>query len=141
MSALVKKLDLITGYFEAGGGDASFAIFIDDWSISKNDIEISLVHRATSLYERIRPLCTDFSEGRLVSIAPLKRLNRDSSKKRFVDVVASTFSRPYLKTNNQRYSREVADFLQDCGNSSYSDATQNSIDIMQAVMKRAPSKG
>jgi|LGOV01.1.fsa_nt_gb hypothetical protein len=133
--------NLITGYFEAGDDDAAFAIFIDDWSISENDIDISLVHRATSLYERIRPLCADFAEGRLISIASLERLNRDSSRKRFVDVVASTFSRAYLKANNQRYSREAADFLQECGKASYSDATQNSIDIMQAVMKRAPSKG
>ncbi len=133
--------NLITGYFEAGGGDAAFAVFIDDWSIPENDIDISLGHRATSLYEKISPLCADFAEGRLVSIAPLELLNRDSSRKRFVDVVASTFSRAYIKTNNQKYSREAADILQEFGKAYCSDATQYSIDIMQAVMKRAPGKG
>ncbi|MDI6776905.1 MAG: hypothetical protein QMD03_06650 [Syntrophales bacterium] len=133
--------NLITGHFEAGGGDAAFAVFIDDWSIPENDTYISLVHRATSLYQKILPLCADFAEGRLVSIAPLELLNRDSSRKRFVDVVASTFSRAYLKTNDQKYSREAADILQKCRMAYCSDATQYSIDIMQAVMKRAPGKG
>jgi hypothetical protein len=132
---------LITGYFEAGGRDAAFAVFIDDWSIPENDIDISLVHRATSLYEKISPLFADFAQGRLVSIAPLELLNRDSSRKRFVDVVASIFSRAYLKTNNQRYSREAGNILQECGRAYCSDATQYSIDIMRAVMKRDPGKG
>jgi hypothetical protein len=133
--------NLITGYFEAGGGDAAFAVFVDDWSIPENDIDISLRHRTTSLYEKILSLCEDFAEGRLVSIEPLELLSRDSSRKRFVDVVASTFSRAYLKTNNQKYSREAADFLQECGMACCSDATQYLIDIMQAVMERTPGKG
>ncbi len=132
---------LITGYFNAGGDDAAFAVFIDDWSIPESDIDISLKHGATSLYEKISRLCDEFAQGRLVSIAPLELLTRDNSRKRFVDVVASTFSRAYLKTNNQKYSREAAEILQQCGRAHCSDATQHSIDIMQAVMTRAPGKG
>jgi hypothetical protein len=132
---------MITGYFEAGGGDATFAVFIDDWSIPENDIDISLGHRAASLHEKIRPLCADFTEGRLVAIAPLELLKRDSTRKRFVDVVASTFSRAYLKTDKQKYSREAADILRKCGRANCRDATQYSIDIMQALMKQAPGKG
>lgn len=133
--------NLITRYFNAGGDDAAFAVFIDDWSIPESDIDISLRHTATSLYEKISRLCEEFVQGRLVSIAPLELLNRDNSRKRFVDVVTSTFSRAYLKTNNQKYSRESADILQQCGRAHCSDATQHSINIMQAVMARAPGKG
>ena len=133
--------NLITGYFDEGGRDAAFAVFIDDWSIPEKDIDISLVHRATSQYEKISSLCADFTESRLVSIAPLEMLNSDSSRKRFIDVVSSTFSRAYLKTNNQKYSREASDILQECKRAYCSDATQYSIDNMQAVMKRAFIQG
>lgn len=131
--------NVITGYFEAEGADATFAVFIDNWSIPENDIDISLGHRAASLHERIRALCVDFAEGRLVAIATLELLKRDSTRKRFVDVVASTASRAFLKTDNQKYSREAADILRECGKANYSDATQYSINIMRAVMERAPS--
>jgi hypothetical protein len=81
--------NLITGYFEKYGSDAEFVIFIDDWSIPENDIEISLGHRAKSLHEKISKLCSKFKKGRLVKIAPFELLNKDSDRKRFVDGVAS----------------------------------------------------
>jgi len=133
--------NVITGYFEAGGGDATFAVLIDDWSIPENDIDISLRQRAASLQEKIRPRCAKFAEGRPIAIAPLELLKRDSTRKRFVDVVASTFSRAYLRTDNQKHSCEAVDILRERRRAKCSDATQHSIDIMQAVMKRAPGKG
>lgn len=133
--------NLITGYFEEGGSDAGFAVFIDNWSTPENDINISLGHRATSLYEKISSLCSRFTKGRLVSIAPLELLIEDSNRKRFVDVVASIFSRSYLKPNNQKYSRELIEMIQECGSAHFIDATQYSINIMQAVMRGTPGKG
>lgn len=133
--------NLITGYFEAGRGDAAFAVFIDDWSIPKNDIEISLKQCATSLCKNISLFCEDFFEGRPVSIAPFELLNRDSGRKRFVDVVASTVSRAYLKKNNQKYSRDAVDILLEQGKACCIDATQHSIGNMQRVMRLAAGQG
>ncbi|MCJ7604222.1 MAG: hypothetical protein MUO63_22320 [Desulfobulbaceae bacterium] len=133
--------NLITGYFEEYESDAAFAIFIDDWSIPENDIDISLEHRAKSLYGKISPLCANFTKGRLVSIAPLELLNKDSDRKRFVDGVASTFSRAYLNPNNNKYSIEAVEVLKKCKRAQCGDATQHSIDIMQKVMKGAPVRG
>ena len=129
---------LITDYFRQGGGDATFAVFIDNWSIPEKDIDISRSFRAESLYERISSLHRRFpAEGQLVSIKSLELLTEDSSRKRLVDVVASIFSRAYLKRDNQRYSREVANILQECGKASCSNATQYLIGLMQAVMKES----
>ena len=128
---------LITGYFEQGGGDAAFAVFIDNWSIPKNDIDIYLKDRATSLNQYISSLCVDYHESKPASISHLELLKEDSNRKRFVDVVASIFSRAYLKRDNQRYSCEAADILQECGKASCSDATQYLINLMQAVMKES----
>ena len=129
---------LITDYFEQSGGDAAFTVFIDNWSIPEKDIDISRNFRAESLYERISSLHRRFpAEGQLVSIKSLELLTEDSSRKRFVDVVASIFSRAYLKRDNQRYSCEAANILQECGKASCSDATQYLINFMQAVMKES----
>ncbi|MDE2722226.1 MAG: hypothetical protein OXI59_02490 [Gemmatimonadota bacterium] len=129
---------LVTGYFEQGGDDAAFSVFIDNWSISPNDIDISLSFRSESLYESILSLHRRFPpEGQFVSIKPLELLTKDSSRKRFVDVVASIFSRAYLKKDNQRYSCEAADILRECGKASCSDATQYLINFMQTVMQES----
>jgi hypothetical protein len=133
--------NLIMDYFNGGGDDAAFSVFIEGWSIPEPDIDISLTHSASSLHAKISRLCEEFDQSRLVSIVPFELLNADSSRKRFIDLVASTFSRAYLKTNNQKYSREPADILQQSGRAHCSDATQHLIKIMQAVMARAPGKG
>ncbi|NVM23901.1 MAG: hypothetical protein HWN68_19245 [Desulfobacterales bacterium] len=133
--------NIITGYFEEDGSDAAFTVFIDDWSIPENDIYISLEHRAKSLYEKISPLCANFTKGRLVSIAPLELLNKDSVRKRFVDGVASTFNRAYLNPNNKKYSICAVEVLKNCKRAQCGEATQHSINIMQRVMKGAPDGG
>ena len=131
--------NLITGYFEEDGSDAAFAVFIDDWSIPENDIYISLKLRANSLYKNISPLCANFKKGRLVSIAPLELLDKDSARKRFVDGVASTFNRVYLNLNNNKYSVEAVEVLKKCKRAQFGDVTQDSIEIMQRVMNGAPN--
>ena len=133
--------NLITGYFEEYGSDAAFAIFIDDWSIPENDIDISLEHRAKSLYEKISTLCSKFKKGRLVTIAPFELLNKNSDRKRFVDGVASTFNRAYLNPNNKKYSVEAVEALKKCKRAQFGDATQHSIGIMQKVMNEAQDRG
>ena len=122
---------LITDHFKAGGGDAAFAIFIDNWSIPQNDIDIYLKQRATSLKKNISSFCAKYHEGQPVSIAHLELLNRDTPRKRFVDVVASIFNRAYLKTDNPKYSCKAANFLQECGKADCSDATQYSMELCQ----------
>lgn len=133
--------NLITGYFEEYGNDAAFAIFIDDWSIPENDVEISLEHRAKSLYEKISTLCSKFKKGRLVKIAPFELMNKDSDRKRFVDGVASTFNRAYLSPNNRKYSVEAIKALKKCKRAQFGDATQHSIVMMQRVINEAQGRG
>ena len=130
---------LITGCFEAGEGDAAFALFIDDWSIPKNDTDIYLEDRATSLEHKISLLCEKYHMDQTLSIARLELLNTDTSRKRFVDVVASTFSRAYLKRDHPNYSYDAARILQECGKARCRDATKYSIELMHKVMNDLPS--
>ena len=131
----------IVGHFESGGGDAAFEVFTDDWAIPENDVKISLENRSLSLYEQIMPLCANLKLGRLESIAPLKLLDSDSHRKRFVDVVTSVFSRAYLRPHDSRYSRNSIDMFDGSGRAHHSDATQHFTDIMIEVMNRVPGVG
>jgi hypothetical protein len=124
---------LITRHFESCGGDAAFSIFIDNWSIPKKDLEISLIYRAKSLHQKISSLCQKLSNGRLISIDPLKLLIHDSSRKRFVDAVASTVSRAYLKETDPKFLNDPLDILVNRGKTCCIDITQHVIDIMQEV--------
>lgn len=133
--------NLVTGYLEKNGIEAAFAIFIDDWSFPKNDIDIALRHRAKSLYDKISPLCANLARSRLVSIAPLELLKEDSVRKRFVDGVTSTFNRLYLNPRSDKYSIEVVEVLKNCRSAQCGDATQHSIRIMKKVMEGAPGSG
>ena len=74
------------------------------------------------------------SNGRLVSIEPLKLLIHDSSRKRFVDVVASMVSRAYIKDTDPKSLNKPLDTLVNRGKVCCVDITQHSIDIMQKVM-------
>ena len=129
----------ITDFFEAGGGDAAFSVFIDNWSIPQNDVDIYLELRARLLNEHVSTLCADYHSGQPKSIARLKLLVEDSSRKRFVDVVASVLSRAYIRSEDPKYSREPTDILERCGKAQFGDETGYSIRIMQEMMKTFPT--
>ncbi len=129
----------ITDYFEAGGWDAEFSVYIDNWSIPQSDVEIYLGYRAMSLYSHISSLCAKYHFGQPKSIARFQRLVEDSRRKRFVDVVASILSRSYLRSDNPKYSHEPKDILEGCGKAQFGDATGNSIRIMKGTMKTFPT--
>lgn len=124
----------ITGYFEAGGGDAEFSVYIDNWSIPEADVEIYLGYRAMFLDSHISSLCAEYHLGQPKSIARLQLLVEDSRRKRFVDVVASVISRAFLRSDNPRYSCEPMDVLREAGMANFGDATGYSTKLMQMMM-------
>ena len=129
----------ITDYFEGGGGDAEFSVYIDNWAISQADVEIFLGDRAMSLESLISSLCAKCGFGQPKSIARLQLLVEDSRRKRFVDVVASVVSRAFLRSDNPRFIREAMDILGESGKANFSDATGYSIHIMREIMKIPPT--
>lgn len=128
--------NVIVAYIEANEADAKFDIFIDDWAVPAKDTEIALIGRANCLCKHISEFCENCGMGRPVSIAPIKMLASDSDRKRFVDVVASTISRAYLKKDNPRFLPGVLDTLAESNMLCQSDETQNMVEIMLKVMER-----
>lgn len=129
----------ITDHFEARNEDAAFSVFIDNWSIPEDDVEIYLELRARSLNGQISTLCTKYHSGQPTSIARLQLLVEDSVRKRFIDVVTSILSRKYLKSDSLKYSREPTDILERRRKAQFGDATGSSIRIMQGMMETSPT--
>lgn len=128
----------IMDYFEVGGGDAAFSVFIDNWSIPIEDIDTYLGYRTKLLNQSISLLCAKHHIGQPDSIDRLQLLVDDSCRKRFVDVAASAISRAFLKTENPKYSREPFHILKRCGKAHFGDETGYSIRIMQEMMMTLP---
>ena len=126
----------IVAYFESGGVDASFDVFIDNWDIPESDIEITLAGRTRSLHQKIRHLCENWTPGKPLNVSPLKLLDHDSARKRFIDVVASTVSRAFLNEGNPKRSPVILETLRKRGKLDCSDATKSMIEIMNKMMKR-----
>ena len=124
----------ITGHFEANGGDVHFSVFIDNWSIPNNDVDIYLEYRTALLHRNISQLCTKYHVGRPVSIRRIELHTDDTNRKRFVDVVTSAISRAFLRSDNPKYSRKPIDALQKSGTANFNDATGDSIELMQMMM-------
>lgn len=124
----------ISGYFEDGNNDAHVSVFIDHWSVPKDDVGVYLEERVTSLHRRISSLCSKYHRGRPLSIGRIELLKDDTDQKRFVDVVASVFSRAFLRSDSPRYSREAMDILVESGRANFSDAAGYSMGLMQTIM-------
>lgn len=124
----------IADYFEAGGRDAHVSVFIDNWSIPRDDIGVYLENRAECLHRSITPLCSKHLMGRPLSIGRIGLLKDDTDRKRFVDVVASAISRAFLRSDNPRYTREAMEILGASGKAYSCDATEYSMGLMQMIM-------
>ena len=104
--------DSITLCCEHINATKSFNIFIDAWSIPREDIYIYLNYRADSLSRRIGKLFPD------IAVSPIQLLKDDTKQKRLVDSVVSVVSRKYYPPSNTKYSKVPFDILFNNGLSS-----------------------
>lgn len=109
--------------------ESIFKIFIDNWSIPKNDIDTSLKYRASSLQRQISSL-----KNKTIAIHPINLLIKDSKRKRFIDSIASIVSRAYLKEDNNKYCPDYENILHQSKKYTNEDVTQYSITLMQRMM-------
>ena len=125
----------ISGCFEARGRDTHVSVFIDNWSVPGNDVDVYFEERAGTLNLSISSLCSRHHLGRPLSIRRIEMLKDDTNRKRFVDVVTSVFSRAFLRTDNPRHTREAMDILVESGRANFSDAKGYSMGLMQQTMQ------
>jgi len=94
----------ITKNVETYGIDTNFLVYIDDWAIPTADIEIALKGRSVSLQNKINTVINNLPVPIKISVSPISRLNQDSKRKRFVDVIASVVSRSFLNIEDEKHT-------------------------------------
>ncbi|HEX3033888.1 MAG TPA: hypothetical protein VHT73_01990 [Thermodesulfobacteriota bacterium] len=101
-----------------------FSAYIDDWSISRNDIKIYLEYRSQSIEDRVNSLFEKFNMDCRIVFSPISLLNEDSPKKRLIDVFTSAISRSFLRDNNERFSKVPLQKILTIENNQYEDFTE-----------------
>ena len=80
-----------------------FSVFLDNWSIPANDISILLEKLSKINEQKVNGINKKFSLNTSVTFDNYKLLDIDSSRKRFIDVIASIISRKYLAKDDLKF--------------------------------------
>jgi hypothetical protein len=89
-----------------------------------------LKYRSESLQKNIKRLFPN------IDIKPIRLLEQDTKRKRFIDSVASVVSRKYHDISSDKYSAEPFDllFLNESINGIYVDITKKETDLMNKML-------
>ncbi len=119
-----------------------FDPWIDNWSISRSDVLIVLEERSESLEEKINSYNEEFGLKSIIRVLPIKLLEKDASRKRLIDVVASIIGRAFFKEDSKRYSPEALNILHGkLGNRfNFFDITENETNHMINFMAKYRDK-
>jgi hypothetical protein len=134
---------IISKYIELYQTSTQFSIFIDNWEFPRCDINLALNMTSESLALKNNEINQDFFPGVQVFCDSLQLLDKDSKKKRFVDVLASIISRNFLDKNNPKYSDSILNtiFSEHNYNVSNRDITTITIDSLINIMDNISRNG
>ena len=124
----------VTLYVKQYTCDSNFSIFIDNWSMPVNDIEIELSKRCQTLQQNTNDLFSKFFNNINISIHPIILLREDSNRKRFVDIITSVISRAFLDKGSERYNIQPLQNILRNTNNVIIDITDNLKNFMRDFM-------
>lgn len=116
--------------------NSTFVIFIDNWAIPKNDIEISLKDRSCSLESKINSLYQGINFPFQIRIPSITLLNEDNDRKRFIGAIASVVSRSFLYQENERYSDVPFNTIMNIETNKYLEITDEIIEFLRNLMDK-----
>ncbi|MGH7801595.1 MAG: hypothetical protein ACREOW_13380 [Thermodesulfobacteriota bacterium] len=119
-----------------------FYPWIDNWSISKSGIRIVLEKSSESLEQKINSYNEEFRLNSIIRVLPIKLLEKDTSRKRLIDAVASIVGRAFFKEYNERYSPKALNILKGkLGNRfNFFDITEEETNFMIKFMTKYRDK-
>lgn len=124
----------ITNYMDINQISSKFSIYIDDWSIPTNDMEIYLNGRSGSINNKMNSLYKRYGSDFRIDISPISLLKEDSLRKRFIDEITSSVSRSFLKSENERYSEVPINSILANEINQYEEITDKEIEFVNFFM-------
>lgn len=134
---------IISKYIEINQISTHFSIFIDNWEFPNCDINLALHMTSESLTVKNNEINQDFFPGVSVFCDSLRLLDKDSKRKRFIDVVASVISRNLLDKNSPKYLDSIINtiFSKNNYNILEHDITKITIDTLTEIMDNISRNG
>ena len=124
----------IIDYTERHLTSSTFSVYVDNWSMPRDDIEIHLNCCAQSIQRQANSLFEKQGPNLSVSVPRISLLDKDSPRKRFVDAITSVISRSFLRESNSRFSQAPLQRLLTNDINRSEDVTQATIDLIRALM-------
>jgi len=121
--------------------DSNIRIYLDDWSISPDDVHIVLDLNRESMELRSNEAVEQFFNVK-ISLDNFKVLVNDCDNKRYIDVITSVSSRAFLDSSDDRYSETIKSIF--FGNSDQiyvDDITTATSDLLTKVMDQTAREG
>ena len=84
-----------------------FSIYVDNWCFPNCDVNIALNLTSNSLEKKNNDINQRFFPGAFTICDKFILLEKDSNRKRFIDVVASIISRNFLEKTNPKYCDDI----------------------------------
>jgi len=123
-----------TLYIKQFTSNTNISIYVDNWSIPANDRDTELSYRCQSLQQKTNDLFSTFFNNISISIPPIILLEKDSSRKRFIDIMTSVISRAFVNKENERYDNSPLTNILKNENNSMIDITDNLKTFMRDFM-------
>jgi len=130
----------IIGYMERHRASSAISVYVDHWSLPRDDIEILLKDWPKGIQRDVNSFYEEQGPDLNVRIAPISLMKQDSLRKRFVDVITSVVSRSFLREGSVRFSQIPLQTLLTNDDNRCEDITQETIDFMRGLMNHTLRK-
>lgn len=95
--------NVIMSYIKHHQTPTTFSIFMDNWSFPEKDKAFIISSMPLVLTEKANEMNMEFFPDVTINCDKFELLEKDSNRKRFIDVIASIISRNYLDENNPKF--------------------------------------
>jgi hypothetical protein len=127
-------VESIKSYLERHLASSCISVYVDHHCFAREDIEIHLKDWPTLIQDDVNSLYERHGADLNVPTVSISLMEKDSPRKRFVDVITSVVSRSFKRQNNERFSQIPLQTLTAKGGARCEDITQSSIRFIRGLM-------
>jgi len=133
----------ISDYMKFHQITSHFSIYVDNWSFPNCDVNIALNMTGQSLAQKNNDINKKFFPGAFTICDNIQLLDKDSQRKRFIDVLASILSRNFLDPSHPKYCEDILNmvFQSKEFDSIESNVTATTIDTLRLIMDDVSRNG
>ena len=130
--------DSIQDYMKRHLASSSISVYVDHHCFPREDIRIHLKVWPKLIQGDVNSFYEKHGPDLNIPTVSISLMEKDSSRKRFVDVITSVVSRSFKRGDSERFSRVPLHTLLTNDVNRYEDITRTTIDFIRLLMDRLP---